>query len=629
VSLGYSRANEYEADAKGLNYMTAAGYNPYALPSLMGKLKAMEGRSPTKLEEFFSTHPATTKRLDEINKIIAANYPAAKPITAGTAVATIKALWQKPAVKWPVIGLGAVITGYAAYRIFRKYKVSSMKYKRNPQVAEEEIKIGGMNWMIGGLIYNENIEKKLSKNLRDNLWGFYDLALHHPSHPALEEDYPKLLKEGLSYINRAKKELGIKTNQQLIDLIEKEYGIIKGNPPIPKELEKGKIYNIRGTHTVRHGDRFGEIEDIGTEQIRATSPIDALLELTERIEPSGGAVEWTIKSKKEDTLYTLIYYGGWGNPPHATVEINSVPLSNLGRKHRVEFYGSRINSGSRWEEIIEIPYPKALSKHMIVPESMREGVPPVPSAIPKELEPLATEARKYKSAEEFLYRINIAKRGSANLRFSKLSNRVVDPYNFGEPLSGKGDILSTQSVDRATIDKWKKIITEKITSKKLNELPIVVIEKNAQGKWIITDGHNRAEAYKEVGFDVPIVTKSQITDFYAQATGNKTSNFQPLTSNSVITNPIPEFRSTNDALAYGRSVAGKPEKINELLISKNQITDMVNRIKYEPEVDWKVYARLTAQLSFINEALAAVKSNPGLAKKLLTAAVLIPGIPPL
>lgn len=80
ASLGYSRENEYEADAKGLEYGVAAGYNPYGMVSFMTKLKEMEGKEPTKLEGFFSTHPSTTKRISEMNEIIAKDYPQFNPL---------------------------------------------------------------------------------------------------------------------------------------------------------------------------------------------------------------------------------------------------------------------------------------------------------------------------------------------------------------------------------------------------------------------------------------------------------------------------------------------------------------------------------------------------------------------
>ncbi|MFH1226861.1 MAG: M48 family metalloprotease [Planctomycetota bacterium] len=142
--LGYSRENEYEADAKGLNYAHSAGYNPYGMVAFMQKLQEAQGREPTKLEEFFSTHPATKKRISEMNGIIARNYPDAKPLVETSAgqlvvrsvspvVAKITELWAKPAVKWSAIGAGVLGLGYLVYKV----KSKKSEVKSNPQIPKE------------------------------------------------------------------------------------------------------------------------------------------------------------------------------------------------------------------------------------------------------------------------------------------------------------------------------------------------------------------------------------------------------------------------------------------------------------------------------------------------------------
>lgn len=61
-----SREAEYEADAKGLQILIDAGYNPYAMPQFMSKLLG-NGAPP----QFLSTHPHTEERIERLNATIA------------------------------------------------------------------------------------------------------------------------------------------------------------------------------------------------------------------------------------------------------------------------------------------------------------------------------------------------------------------------------------------------------------------------------------------------------------------------------------------------------------------------------------------------------------------------------
>lgn len=59
MSLRFSRTDEKEADLGGLDYMIAAGYNPYGLVESMEMLAAQSQERPI---EFLSTHPAPENR---------------------------------------------------------------------------------------------------------------------------------------------------------------------------------------------------------------------------------------------------------------------------------------------------------------------------------------------------------------------------------------------------------------------------------------------------------------------------------------------------------------------------------------------------------------------------------------
>ena len=58
----YSRDNEREADAIGMEYMVAAGYNPQGMIGLMAILQNISKHKPGAIELMFSTHPMSDER---------------------------------------------------------------------------------------------------------------------------------------------------------------------------------------------------------------------------------------------------------------------------------------------------------------------------------------------------------------------------------------------------------------------------------------------------------------------------------------------------------------------------------------------------------------------------------------
>lgn len=68
VVLPYSREQEYEADKIGMILMSKAGYNPQAALDFWDKFSTISKQSA--IEEFFSTHPMSTKRQEEMRKLL-------------------------------------------------------------------------------------------------------------------------------------------------------------------------------------------------------------------------------------------------------------------------------------------------------------------------------------------------------------------------------------------------------------------------------------------------------------------------------------------------------------------------------------------------------------------------------
>jgi predicted Zn-dependent protease len=71
VGLKYSRDDEKEADLAGLDYMVAAGYNPYGMRETMQILQNLQ---KTRTIEFLSSHPSPENRLQYIAEKIQIKY---------------------------------------------------------------------------------------------------------------------------------------------------------------------------------------------------------------------------------------------------------------------------------------------------------------------------------------------------------------------------------------------------------------------------------------------------------------------------------------------------------------------------------------------------------------------------
>lgn len=62
VFLKFSRDDEYQADQLGTEIMANAGYAPSAMANFFELLRTEQGRNPSKLEQFFSSHPPPADR---------------------------------------------------------------------------------------------------------------------------------------------------------------------------------------------------------------------------------------------------------------------------------------------------------------------------------------------------------------------------------------------------------------------------------------------------------------------------------------------------------------------------------------------------------------------------------------
>jgi Zn-dependent protease with chaperone function len=104
--LKYSRAAEEQADVTGAQMMAAAGYDPADMVDFFNLLADEQGRNPSKVEQFFSDHPAPANRAARINEEIALlKVKPTKPVGGFTDVKSELAA-MRPAVSMQQLAQG-------------------------------------------------------------------------------------------------------------------------------------------------------------------------------------------------------------------------------------------------------------------------------------------------------------------------------------------------------------------------------------------------------------------------------------------------------------------------------------------------------------------------------------------
>ncbi len=68
----HSRKDENEADSRGVRFVTQAGINPQGMVSFFQTLLREQQRSPSSVEQWFSTHPTTQDRIDHTQQEVSA-----------------------------------------------------------------------------------------------------------------------------------------------------------------------------------------------------------------------------------------------------------------------------------------------------------------------------------------------------------------------------------------------------------------------------------------------------------------------------------------------------------------------------------------------------------------------------
>lgn len=94
VFAKFSRDDEIEADSVAVRSLTEAGIDPGGLPRMFEKLQQIANREPGKVEQWFSSHPMPSERVENTRRIIQ-NDPQARQLlgrgrTTSEAFSTLK-----------------------------------------------------------------------------------------------------------------------------------------------------------------------------------------------------------------------------------------------------------------------------------------------------------------------------------------------------------------------------------------------------------------------------------------------------------------------------------------------------------------------------------------------------------
>lgn len=120
-------------------------------------------------------------------------------------------------------------------------------------------------------------------------------------------------------------------------------------------------------------------------------------------------------------------------------------------------------------------------------------------------DPLIQEARKYKSAEEFVKETVYRANGDSKSR--GVIRNLLDNQTTKKSIKDLIPNVNNPQLDKSTISIYEDII------KNDRKTPFVLVDGNN-----VIDGHHKLEAYKNLGFnEVPTISKSQLTDIWNKA----------------------------------------------------------------------------------------------------------------
>jgi predicted Zn-dependent protease len=83
VFAKFGRDDEREADSVAVDYLTEAGINPGGLPRMFNTLQSIQQGQPSKVEQWFASHPMAAEREERTQRIIQNNPAARRALSTG------------------------------------------------------------------------------------------------------------------------------------------------------------------------------------------------------------------------------------------------------------------------------------------------------------------------------------------------------------------------------------------------------------------------------------------------------------------------------------------------------------------------------------------------------------------
>jgi len=81
-NLHYQRGDESEADLEGLRMLEGSGMDPKAMVSMLQLLDSVQGDAPS-AAKYFSTHPLTRERIDQVRELAEESRGSTRPLLPG------------------------------------------------------------------------------------------------------------------------------------------------------------------------------------------------------------------------------------------------------------------------------------------------------------------------------------------------------------------------------------------------------------------------------------------------------------------------------------------------------------------------------------------------------------------
>ena len=342
-----------------------------------------------------------------------------------------------------------------------------------------------------------------------------------------------------AYKNLGFTEVPAVTKRQLTDLYDQAH-----SQPTPKAEAPDPLESLK-----QEAKRFGYDKGY-TEEGQIANTIDELMKEQNAVREVGIPLYDKYKSKLDGTKTVTEMMTPAELKAYRAAEAKSEKASKLLKDY---FDYKKGNNQAQKEAAV----PKTNKTNLVLKERKLPGGKDGP------IEALKAEARKYKSAEEFVKAQLNAAPGNDLETLSTISRPIPISQLPSSELGLKG----------RTVSSWESRI-------KSGQRPVV--ELNFEGVGVkVRDGNHRLQAYKNLGFtEVPAVTKRQLTDLYDQAHSQPTPKAEapdPLESLKQEARKEYDFFSNSKYFADNDNVIKTLAELNDKSTPTYQALDLLRQ----------------------------------------------------